>query len=181
MQEYSQQDLRLAVKDLHDQAETTKLAQDLISGTIDPIVYKNYCFQLYMIADAIEAKIAIKEDLCRRYSLVQDIAESPSGTLTACPSTVKYVEYLSKQFNPGLHGQFKGHIYTHYLGWLYGGQMIAKSLNLPKNHLKFNNVKENVNYIRNVILVYLSQRDLDEAKLAFEYTINIYKELYELY
>jgi heme oxygenase len=181
MESITQRDLRDACADLHNQAETTKLAQELINGTINPMIYKNYCYQLYLIAAVIEAKMNFIQDLCRRDLLVMDVAECPSGAITACPSTIEYVAYLSTQFNPQLHGQLKGHIYAHYLGWLYGGQLIAKRLDLPKHHLKFNNVKACVDYVRNVQLGMIFDRDADEAKKAFEYTIKIYKELYELH
>jgi len=177
----TQQELRLAVSDLHDKAETTRLAKALISGNVDPDIYKNYCYQLYLIADAIESNIQLAEPLRRKNALVYDIAESPSGPVKACSSTIEYVDYLSSQYKPELHGQFKGHIYTHYLGWLYGGQMMAKNINLPKHHLKFDNVKNCVEYVRNTVLVYLSNRDIEEARKAFEYTIKIYQELYELH
>ena len=180
MESITQQDLRQACAELHKQAETTQVAQELISGTMDPLVYKNYCYQLYLIADAIERKMDLPVDLQRRHLLVQDIAECPSGPVKACPSTIEYVDYLSRMFNPQLHGQMNGHIYTHYLGWLYGGQMIAKKLTLPKNHLRFENPKISVDYVRTVILGLIFDRDAEEAKKAFEYSIRIYQELHEL-
>lgn len=180
MESITQQDLRQACAELHKQAETTQVAQELISGTMDPLVYKNYCYQLYLIADAIERKMDLPAGLQRRNLLVQDIAECPTGPVRACPSTIEYVGYLSRMFNPRLHGQMKGHIYTHYLGWLYGGQMIAKKLVLPKNHLRFENPKDCVDYVRTVILGLIFDRDAEEAKKAFEYSIRIYQELHEL-
>ena len=181
MEMITQHDIRLAVKDLHDSAEQTKLAKDLMSGNIDPIVYKNYCYQLYLIADVIESNVRLPPSLCRKLLLIDDMLELPSGTVKACPSTIEYVDYLSRQYKPALQGQSKGHIYTHYLGWLYGGQMIAKNITLPTNHLKFDNVKTCVNHIRDKILVYLTDYDKIEARKAFEYTIKIYQELYELH
>ena len=121
------------------------------------------------------------DELYRTHLLVKDIALGPSMEVTACPATIEYVSYLSRQFNPQANGQYKGHIYTHYLGWLYGGQMIAKNLALPKYHLQFNNPKACVDYVRNNLLGLVFDRDADEAKLAFSYTIKIYKELYELH
>jgi heme oxygenase len=180
MESITQQDLRQACADLHKQAETTRIAQELISGSMDPMVYKNYCYQLYLIADAVERKLSLMPELQRRHLLVQDIAECPTGPVHACPSTLEYVKYLSNMFNPQLHGQMKGHVYTHYLGWLYGGQMIAKNLTLPKKHLAFENPKACVDHVRNNILGLIFDRDAEEAKKAFEYSIRIYQELYEL-
>jgi hypothetical protein len=181
MESITQKDLRDACTELHTHAEKTRLAQELIAGTIDPMVYKNYCYQLYLIADVIESRIQMPNDLYRRHSLVMDIAECPSGPVTACPATIEYAKYLSNHYNPQLHGQLKGHIYAHYLGWLYGGQMIAKRLDLPKNHLRFNDVKACVDHVRSVQLTMIFDRDAEEAKKAFAYIIRIYQELYELH
>lgn len=182
MESITQQDLRTACADLHEKAEKTKLSQELISGTIDPLIYKNYCYQLYLIADAIETKMSFPEDLNRRHKLVQDIAKGPGASVTACPSTIEYARYLRSHYLPHLHGQINGHIYTHYLGWLYGGQLIAKKLQfLPKSHLEFNDTKACVGHIRNVILGMVWDRDAVEAKKAFEYIIRIYDEIYELH
>jgi len=181
MEMITQQELRTAVKDLHDMAEKTKLAGDLMSGKIDPLVYKNYCYQLYLIADVIESNVRLPVGLRRKLLLIDDMVDLPSGAVQACPSTIEYVDYLSRQYKPELHGQYKGHIYTHYLGWLYGGQMIAKNISLPTHHLKFDNVKACVDYVRDKVLVYLTDYDKTEARKAFEYTLKIYQELYELH
>jgi heme oxygenase len=173
----TQKDLKDACKELHDRAETTRLAQDLITGTIDSHIYNIYCYQLYLIADAIEQKIDIGKNLARRNSLVQDIALSPASRVDAVPATTAYVQYLT---NLNVD-KIKGHIYAHYLGWLYGGQMIAKKLSLPKNHLTFENVKECVDHVRDNILVDLTVDDAEEAKIAFTFIILMYNELYELY
>ena len=178
----TQNDLKISCSELHSNAEKTRLAQELISGSVDPLIYKNYCYQLYLIADMIETRIPMIDDLYRRHLLVQDIAKGPGMEVKACPSTTEYVSYLSKKFDPQRNGQFKGHIYTHYLGWLYGGQMIAKKLNfLPKDHLRFRDPRACVDFIRTWILTDLSDSDADEAKMAFSYSIRIYQELYELH
>ena len=181
MSNVTQQDLKLAIQDLHKSAETTQLAQDLISGNIDPHIYRNLCYQMWLITDAIESQLKLNLDICRRHQFVQDIAECPAGPVAACPSTIKYVDYIKDMYFTHGSGQLKGAIYCFYLGWLYGGQMIAKKLNLPKHHLEFDNVKECVDYVRNIQLGYLIDRDVEEARKAFEYTIKIYQELYELY
>ena len=51
---------------------------------------------------------------------------------------------------------------------------------MPSQHLKFDDTKALIQYIRNNVLVNITQEDVNEARLAFQYTIDIYKELYEL-
>jgi heme oxygenase len=182
MVDITQQELRASVQDLHSQAEKTKLSQDLINGSIDAQIYKNMCYQMWLITDAIEGHLTrMDPQITRRHQFVQDIAECPAGTVNVCPSTKEYVTYIREMYFPFATGQLRGVLYTFYLGWLYGGQMIAKKLTLPKHHLEFTNVKWCVDYMRNQILVNLTDRDGDEARRAFETTIQIYRELYELH
>jgi heme oxygenase len=175
MNNIDQKQLRAAVHLLHEQAEHTNIAQGLINGSIDPVKYKNLCFQLYLIADFIESKVQLPSTLQRRTAFVKDVAECPPAKVTAAFSTINYLNYLA-----GLGTDLKGHLYAHYLGWLYGGQMIAKKLDLPKHHLAFENVKESVDYMRNSLLTNLTSDDAEEAKRAFEFIIAIYKEVDEL-
>ena len=176
--QYTQADLKEYCKDLHSQAETTQLSQDLISGTIDPNIYKTLLWQLFLITDVIETRLEFSDDtICRKYKIIDDISQLPPAVLFTCETTKKYIKHLK---GLGYHA-FKGHVYTHYLGWLYGGQMIAKNLMLPTNHLKFENVKDKITYIRENILTNITKEDLVEAQLAFQYTMDIYKELYELH
>jgi heme oxygenase len=175
---YTQSDLKQQTQNLHASAEQTQLSQDLISGTIDPNIYKTLLWQLYLITDAIETRYYFQDTgLCRKHLILHDIALLPPSSLFTCKATDRYLEHLW----PLSYHSFKGHIYTHYLGWLYGGQIIAKRSKMPSQHLHFNDVKSKIQYIRNSILANISQEDINEAQLAFRYTIDIYKELYELH
>ena len=175
--QYTQTDLKNACQELHSLAEKTQLSQDLISGTIDPNIYKTLLWQLFQITDVIETKYNFSDhSINRKFKIIEDIALLPPGVLFTCKTTKIYTSHL---WQSNYHA-FKGHIYTAYLGWLYGGQMIAKRLCLPTNHLAFDNVKTKIEYVRDNILYNITQEDLHEAKLAFQYTIDIYKELYEL-
>ena len=175
----TQQELRSLCQEQHTLAEHTIVAQGLIDGTINPQTYKNLCYQLYFITDAIESRgitqfeFSQQRDLYRKDKFVQDLAECPSGPVVLCNSTKTYLEYLQSLSALLL----KGHIYVHYMGLLYGGQLIAKKLNLPTNHLKFENVKSTVDYVRQNILNDLSSEDGAEAVTAFKNIIAIYEEL----
>ena len=169
----TQQQLRELCKPQHDRAETTTLAQQLIAGTISSQHYKQLCYQLYLIADAIEGRyVFLEPDLQRRNQLVLDLA-SCEGSVSACKSTLTYVEHIASRSTREL----RAHIYVHYLGWLYGGQMIAKKLSLPTNHLRFANPKACVDHMRNMILVDLTEDDAHEAIAAFDSIIRIYDEI----
>lgn len=176
--QYTQTDLKQHCQELHTLAEQTQLSQDLVSGKIDPNVYKTLLWQLFLITDEIETRYQfLDHTINRKIKIIEDIALLPSSTLFTCTTTKKYIGHLKTLER----NKFKGHIYCQYLGMMYGGQIIAKRLGLPTRHLVFENVKDSIAYIRNDILIDLTQEDLHEAKSSFQYTIDIYKELYELH
>lgn len=167
-----QKTLRQSVHDLHEQAEKTNLAQSLISGTITAYTYKNMCWQFFLITDYIEKITTLPPFLERRIAFAQDVAECTGEGIILCESTKEYIKYLENN-----HEKLKGHLYSLYLGWLYGGQLIAKKLSLPSNHLKFENVKLCVDHVRSTILANLTEDDVFEAQKSFEFIIKIYNEL----
>ena len=171
----TQQELRQSCHELHEQAEKTPLAQALINGTITAPQYKQLMWQLYMIADALESRVSLGlGDLQRRQWLAQDCAHSGDGKVSTLLSTSTYVSELM-----GLReDQLRGHVYVHYMGWLYGGQMLRKSLKLPAAHLQFQNVKVCVDHIRATILADIATHDADQAQRGFQSIIEIYNELY---
>ena len=84
-----------------------------------------------------------------------------------------YVQYLS-----GLSANDRwAHVYVHYLGNMYGGQMIGKQLPGPHAHLSFEDLKGCIAYVR----ANLADISHDEANTAFDWTMRIYDELYQLF
>lgn len=171
----TQAELRQSCLELHTQAEQTDLAKELISGTISPVKYKQLMWQLYVIADCLESKMKFGlGDLERRQWLAQDCAHSGDGKVSTLLSTSNYVSELWNM----TQDQLRGHVYVHYMGWLYGGQLIRKNFKLPCAHLTFQNVKACVDYVRTVTLADLATADADQAQRAFQSVIEIYEELY---
>jgi heme oxygenase len=171
----TQQELRQACHEYHEQAEKTPLAQALITGTVTSVHYKQLMWQLYMIADALESRVNLgMGDLQRRHLLAQDCAHSGPGNVSTLLSTSTYVSELMSL----REDQLRGHVYVHYMGWLYGGQMLRKALKLPTAHLQFQNVKACVDHIRSNILVDIATHDADQAQRGFQSIIEIYNELY---
>ena len=117
MTSITQQELRSLCQEQHTLAEHTTVAQGLIDGTINPLTYKNLCYQLYFITDAIESRgvvqfdFAQQQDLYRKDKFVQDLAECPAGPVILCNSTKTYLEYLQSLSV----AQLKGHLYVHYM------------------------------------------------------------------
>jgi len=177
MSNINQSELRQSVQKLHKLAENTRFSQSLITDDVDQDIYRNMCYQMWLITDAIEHKIDLPPDLERRSTFVQDIAESRQGLVRILPATQQYLNHI-KCTEPR---NLAGIIYCFYLGWLYGGQIIAKKLSLPKNHMTFSNAQRSIDWIRQTLLVDLNETDIAEAQAAFIVIIEIYQELYELH
>lgn len=172
----SQQELRMRCEEIHKTAEQTKLAQAMISGKLPAKVYKQYLWQFYQITDAIERNIKFDlADMERRVKFAKDCCDCLGNqTVSTLISTNEYcIEFYNMPYS-----QLKSHLYVHYLGWLYGGQIIKKNLTLPTNHLEFSDSKMCIDYMRTVVLAELTEPDVNEAIRAFERTIEIYNELY---
>lgn len=169
----TQQQLRQLCQASHDAAETTSLAQALISGSVTEQAYKQLCFQQYIIADAIEARYDLGlADLVRRHALVLDMVDC-AGPVSLLPSTKAYLDAISSMHRH----QLRGHVYVHYMGWLYGGQMIAKKLSLPVNHLRFQDAKACITHMREHVLVDITTDDALDAASAFRHVMAIYQEI----
>lgn len=163
--------LREAVEANHRAAEQTALAKSMIDGTMDLVLYHQFLFNMREIYLAIEKRLEfLPNDVKRVARYTDDLNALNRGAGTPLPSTKEYVQYLSSIDVPSLWA----HVYVHYLGNMYGGQMLKKKFTWKCSHLEFNDVKTCITYVRNNI----EGVDPAEANRAFERTIGIYDELY---
>lgn len=160
---------------LHDLAEKTDFSQNLISGTVTGFQYLCYLHSKWLICSQLENKLTPwpHSDLKRSMALRQDIIEvDPRFCVRYFTSpAVAYSQYISRLPNELL----APHVYVHYLGDLYGGQMIAKNLRLPCRHLHFNNRAQCITSIREIQVE--ETWFADEASKAFEWVIKIYEHI----
>lgn len=167
--------IKAGTQSLHDLAEKTKFSQQMISGEVSQSQYLHYLHGKWLICSQLENNFAPwpHPDLKRSVSLRKDIIEIEPRfriqyfTLPA----VEYIQYLS-----GLSNELLApHVYVHYLGDLFGGQMIAKNLRVPCRHLSFNNRTQCIASIREIQVE--ETWFADEANTAFEWVIKIYEHI----
>lgn len=163
--------LREAVEHNHRAAEQTELARSMIDGTMSVELYHQFLFNMREIYSAIEKRLSfLPADVQRVQRYNDDLADLNRGSGTPLQSTQEYARYLSGIDVPALWA----HVYVHYLGNMYGGQMLKKKFTWKCSHLEFNDVKTCITYVRNNI----EGVDPAEANRAFEWTIRIYDELH---
>lgn len=166
--------LRDATHEKHRLAEQTDFSQSMINGNLTVELYHQFLFNMFQIYEAIENKINfLPADISRVQKYKNDLSNLNRGAGTTLTSTNSYVRHIYSLTIP----QVWAHIYVHYLGNMYGGQMLKKNLIWPSSHLDFNDVKAAISYIRSNI----NDVDPNEANTAFDWTIKVYDELYKTF
>ena len=167
-------DLREAVKDNHQAAEHTQWSQTMMSGDMRIEQYAAMLYNMQPIYAELERTGLITKPEVMRAKLVQADLDSLGGTKHGLTlSTVYYVRHLETLSDDDRWA----HIYVHYLGNMYGGQMIGRRLPGPHTHLLFDDLKGCIAYVREN----LTNVTPDAANSAFTWTIKVYDELYQLF
>jgi heme oxygenase len=131
-------------------------------------------YNLHPIYTELERTGLITKPEVMRAKLVQADLDALGGTKHGLTlSTVYYTRYLEMLDDDARWA----HIYVHYLGNMYGGQMIGRRLPGQHTHLLFDDLKGCIAYVRDNLTNVTAQ----EANVAFEWTIRIYDELHNLF
>lgn len=176
--------LKEITKDLHHEAETTTFAKMLLSGKIEKADYKNYLYNLLAIYDPIEWYCKRQgffdnmPDLPRLRSIYADFQELDDGSYCyLTPATLSYQSYLHALGNePDNKHLIKAHLYCRHMGDLFGGQIIKKQV----AHISSGKFYEfeNADAMKVEIRKILTDDLGDEARVAFEFAIDMMRDLY---
>jgi len=167
-------DLREAVKANHQAAERTRWSQMMISGDMRIEQYGAMLYNMHPIYAELERTGLITKPEVLRAKLVQADLDALGGSTHGLTlSTVYYTRYLESLDERARWA----HIYVHYLGNMYGGQMIGRRLPGAHSHLLFDDLKGCIAYVRGN----LANVSAQEANCAFEWTIKVYDELHNLF
>lgn len=167
--------LKDVTRAVHDEAEHTEWGKLLISGNITKGQYVHYLYNLLEIHQAIESRNVItKKEVLRVQSIINDI-ESIDSTISpvTLDSTWKYIDHIRQLPDDKLWC----HIYCHYLGYMYGGQMIKKAIPFSTTMLDFEDRPGCIAYIRE----HLENADHEEAIAAFKWATLMFNDLWANY
>ena len=168
-------DLREAVRENHQAAEKTRWSQLMISGDLTSEQYAAMLYNMLPIYTELERTgLITKPEVLRVQLLHDDLASVEIGSQRSLTlSVINYTHYLETLSDRDRWA----HIYVHYLGNMYGGQMIGKQLPGQHTHLLFDDLKGCIAYVREN----LQDVSTDEANQAFIWTMKVYDELYNLF
>lgn len=166
--------LKEAVNDVHRAAERTDLAQMMIRGEFDVPIYYQFIYNMREVYAAIERRLPdLPSNIKRVDHYDNDIRAMDFLNGQVVPSVAHYVSYIESLDLKDVWA----HTYVHYLGNMYGGQLLKKRMPGPATHLDFENTDELIAYIRSQIADIRHQ----EAIVSFDWTIRIYDELYRTF
>ena len=167
--------LRDVTRAAHDEAEHSEWGKLVVSGNISKSQWVHYLYNLLEIHQAIESRNVItKKEMLRVPSIINDI-EATDSTISpvALDSTWKYIDHLNKLPDDKLWC----HIYCHYLGYMYGGQLIKKAVPFSATMLDFEDRTGCIAYIRE----HIENADQDEAVAAFKWATLMFNDLWNNY
>lgn len=159
--------------DAHAEAEGTLLMDYMMAGTVLRDSWNELLAQKQAIAEAIDAKLNLPESIAMGSLIAADNTEG----FAVLPSTQEYVDMITN----GSTEDALADLYVNYLGDMYGGRYLAKSIPFEnKTHLQVENLEERINYIR----AQLEGKDSvlkDRALLAFRTITSIYYDIVPRY
>mgnify|MGYP006279144885 CR=1 FL=1 len=167
--------LREVTREAHDQAEHTDWAKLLLGGNISRAQWSHYLFNLLEIHQAIESRGVLTDPRVLRVNAIINDIEATDAKISpvTLDSTWQYIDHLNNLPAEKLWP----HIYCHYLGYMYGGQMIKKSVPYSTTMLDFEDRTACIQYIRD----HLNDADEQEAILAFKWATIMFQDLWDSY
>jgi heme oxygenase len=165
--------LRELTQASHDAIEELPLNKSIFDGSITEKQWTLLLHQKYHLYKYIESRIELPENLRREERLFEDCNKLPRVLLGA---THKYLEHLQSLDDAAIWG----HLYVHYMGELFGGQMLKKMVPYEnKSHMDFESRKELVDYMR-AELAGREEELADEANLGFKLSMDLYDEIFRV-
>jgi hypothetical protein len=146
-----------------------------MSGMVTEECYGNYLFNLLPCYSIIERKADYFglldgiEGIVRANRILQDM-DDLKFTPTFLGETTNYMEHLDSLCTPN---HILSHLYVRHFGDLFGGQMIKKLVPSKGRMYEFENRSELIEKARAKLHEGLS----DEANLAFDYAVEIFEGL----
>lgn len=168
--------LRDAIKVKHDTAEAHPFTALLLSGEIPKQTYGDLLFNMTVIYSALEERMLHigtfndMPEMFRTEIMTNDLEELDIDGITVHQSTIDCLERIGKVSDHDL----MAYVYLYHMADMYGGQMIKKCIPGSGKRFDFENRPALIAKIRE----HLTDDLAEEANIAFDYTLELFDELY---
>lgn len=163
--------LKEHTREYHDLIENAPLSKLIMSGAINKKQWDMLVRQKAYVYRAIEDRISLPKYAQLAIKVELDLHTEYT---TLLESTHEYLRHLRKVPEE----QIWAHVYVHYLGEMFGGQIMAKKIPYEnKQHMKIEHRMDAIAYIRGQI----EGKDAllkDEAISAFKLMLDIHNEIF---
>lgn len=174
--------LREMTAEKHKAAERQEFVKELLGGSITEERYATFLYNLHPIYNVLEAFAMVNgllgdiPEVRRAPAIQEDYQELWKGSTPPklCPTVPKYMQYIKDELSND-PDRLMAHLYVRHMGDLAGGQMIAKRVPGSGKMYQFENVDE----LKNKIRAKLKDTMGDEANVAFDFAIDIMKDMNE--
>lgn len=157
----------------HDKIERAPLSMLIMSGEITKKQWDLLIRQKAFVYEKIEELFEMPEYAKLSHKVHADLDTQYRTLLGNTYKYLKHLENLPKD-------QIAAHLYVHYMGEYFGGQIMKKKIPYEnKTHMDIEQKAEAVAYIRDLI----TGKDeilRDEANTAFDLMINIHDEIFSV-
>lgn len=166
--------LKEYTQELHDKIEQTPFSKKFLAGELSEDQWNMLLVQKSAIYDAIESRRDLPSIAKCAHRLRMDCLGLDYALM---PTTQRYVEHIQKLLPPQL---VDAHVYVHYLGDMYGGQMLKKlAPNTERTtHLEFEDRVATIKAVREII-DHRANELADEAIAGFKFMMEIQNEIFQ--
>jgi heme oxygenase len=175
--------LRDLTHEAHQDAERQEFVKILLSGEINPKLYAAFLknqhpqYELLEVTAMMHGLLNNLPDIRRAPAILADFQELWEDTdipVTMLPVVKEYMDHImSIKDDPK---KLMAHIYVRHMGDLAGGQMIAKKVPGSGRMYQF----ADPNTLKTRIREKIDDSMADEAKIAFGFATQLFKEIMDL-
>lgn len=184
---YLSKKIKKETKEIHDKIEKHPFFFDLVTGQLSDYKYVIYLNNLYPIYKAVEVYFLsnknVKEELLQSNKIEKDIREYCRllNVDVSSPDlyfTQKWLDYFLQKEN----FLKKAELYIRWLADMYGGQVIKKKVKFG-NKYEFNNLREDIKFIRSFLEEDLTDNNVDkfieEVKKSYQFHYDLVNQIYD--
>jgi len=169
----------------HREVEALPLIQTIMQGKVTTPQYVCYLYELANIYDVLEQLASSKgilsglEGIERTEKLFQDLEELDSKYYRVLTqSTLNYIAYLTQlAANSDKSHLLLAHVYVRHMGDLYGGKLMARVIPGSGRTYQFDDRPGIIKAFNEKLTLEMGE----EANIAFDYFIDIFKALYKVW